>query len=111
MTAKLLTEAEKMQRVPGVDFVDGPGGPTERRARIVGTGLKVYEIIHGYESVGEDLEYLMEAFHWLKAEQILAALHYYREFPEEIDTILDEMEAMVPPEIQAQYQSKRRRPR
>ena len=79
-------------------------------ARVAGTGLEVFEIIHGYETVGENLEHLLEAFHWLKAEQILAALRYYREFPEEIDLILDEMEAMVPPEIQAHYESKRRRP-
>jgi uncharacterized protein (DUF433 family) len=108
MTAELLTEEEKMRRVPGIIFVDGATG---RRARIAGTGLEVFEIIHGYESVGEDLEGLLEAFHWLKAEQILAALRYYREFPEEIDSVLDEMEAMVPPEIQAQYESKRRHPR
>jgi uncharacterized protein (DUF433 family) len=108
MTAELLTEEEKTRRVPGFTFVDGPTG---RRARIAGTGLEVFEVIHGYESVNEDLERLLQAFHWLKAEQILAALRYYREFPEEIDAILDEMEAMVPPEIQAQYESKRRRPR
>jgi uncharacterized protein (DUF433 family) len=108
MTTNLLTEEEKMQRVPGIIFADGAAG---RRARIAGTGLEVFEIIHGYESVDEDLERLMESFHWLRAEQILAALRYYREFPEEIDTILDEMEAMVPPEIQAEYESKRRRPR
>jgi uncharacterized protein (DUF433 family) len=108
MTTETLTEDEKMERVPGIIFVDGPTG---RRARVAGTGLEVFEIIHGYETVDEDLEGLLEAFHWLKAEQILAALRYYREFPEEIDAVLDRMEAMVPPEIQAQYESKRRRPR
>jgi uncharacterized protein (DUF433 family) len=108
MTTELLTEEEKMRRVPGIIFANGAAG---RRARVAGTGLEVFEIIHGFESAGEDLEKLMESFHWLRAEQILAALHYYREFPEEIDTILDEMEAMVPPEIQAEYESKRRQPR
>ncbi len=108
MTTEAFTEEEKMQRVPGIVFVDGATG---RRARIAGTGLEVFEIINGYETVGEDLERLLEAFHWLRAEQILAALRYYRAFPEEIDAKLDEMEAMVPPEIQAQYESKRRRPR
>ena len=108
MTTDTLTEEEKMERVPGIIFVDGPTG---RRARVAGTGLEVFEIIHGYETVDEDLERLLAAFHWLKGEQILAALRYYREFPEEIDEILDEMEAMVPPEIQAEYESKRRRPR
>ena len=108
MTTNVISEEEKMRRVPGIVFVDGATG---RRARVAGIGLEVFEIIHGYETVGEDLERLLEAFHWLKAEQILAALRYYREFPEEIDVVLDEMEAMVPPEIQAQYESKRRRPR
>ena len=72
MTTKELSEEEKMRRVPGILFVDGATG---RRARVQGTGLEVFEIIHGYEVVGEVIE------------------------------------SMVPPEIQAQYESKRRRPR
>ncbi len=87
MTAKLISEEEKMRRVPGIVFVDGATG---RRARVEGTGLEVFEIIHGYKVVGKDLERLLRAFHWLKAEQILAALDYYRAFPDEIDAKLEE---------------------
>ena len=53
--------------------------------------------------MGGDLESLLRGFHWLKVEQILAALDYYRAFPEEIDAILEEAEALVPEEIRAQY--------
>jgi uncharacterized protein (DUF433 family) len=87
MTTRVVSEEEKMRRVPGIIFVDGATG---RRARVQGTGLEVFEIIHGYKVVGEDLEGLLRAFHWLKAEQILAALDYYRAFPGEIDAKLEE---------------------
>ena len=87
MTVTVVSEEEKMRRVPGIIFVDGATG---RRARVKGTGLEVFEIVNGYKTVGEDLERLLRAFHWLKAEQILAALDYYRAFPDEIDAKIEE---------------------
>ena len=64
MTADLLTEAEKMRRVPGIIFADGPTG---RRARIAGTGLEVFEVIASYRGMGQDWERLKKAFHFLAA--------------------------------------------
>jgi uncharacterized protein (DUF433 family) len=100
MTTKAISEEEKMRRVPGIIFVDGATG---RRARIAGTGLDVFEVIGVYWAGDEDLEGLLEGFHWLTGAQILAALRYAREFPEEIEAILREAEALVPDEIRAGY--------
>jgi uncharacterized protein (DUF433 family) len=85
MTIETLTEEEKVRRVPGIVFADGPIG---RRARIAGTGIEVFEVINSYLAAGKDLEALLRVYHWLTVEQILAALDYYREFPEEIHAIL-----------------------
>lgn len=100
MTAEALTEAEKMERVPGIIFADGPAG---RRARVAGTGLEVFEIINVYYAADEDLERLMRTFHWLKAEQILAALDYYRAFPEEIHNILRSGIEVVPEHLRDEF--------
>ena len=100
MTTETLTEEEKMRRLPGIIFVDGPAG---RRARIAGTGLEVFEVIGPYWASGWDLEALLKGFHWLTGDQILAALRYAREFPEEIEAILREAEELVPEDIRAQY--------
>lgn len=78
----LLSEAVKMRRCPGIVFADGPMG---RRARIVGTGLDVWEIIATYKTVDRDPSRLREAYHWLSDAQIRAALGYFAAYPEEID--------------------------
>jgi hypothetical protein len=38
MTTKLLSEAEKMRRVQGIDYVDGA---TDRHAHVTGSGSDV----------------------------------------------------------------------
>lgn len=60
MVRELLTEAVKMQRCPGVLFADGPSG---RRARIVGTGIEVWEVIATYRSVHRSLRRLQWTYH------------------------------------------------
>jgi uncharacterized protein (DUF433 family) len=100
MRAKQLSEAEKMRRVPGIVFADGPCG---RRARIAGTGLDVFEIIEGYQSVGKDLKRLRIAYHWLTPDQLQAALDYYAAFPEEIDARLAEERAVTPETLREMF--------
>lgn len=87
MTTETATEAEKMARVAGIIFADGPTG---RRARIAGTGLEVFEIAIAYHNMDCDLEHLREAFHWLSEAQLQAALRYAELYPEEIDPIVQE---------------------
>ncbi|MGI8550246.1 MAG: hypothetical protein ACR2PL_05505, partial [Dehalococcoidia bacterium] len=47
--------------VPGI-ITDCEGEPS---ARILGTGIQVWEVITVYESVEKDWEHLQEAMHWL----------------------------------------------
>ena len=82
MPTELLTDEEKMRRVPGIHFANSPTG---RVARINGTGIKVWMVIRTFRDDGWDWARLREAYHWLSEEQLRAALNYYREFPDEID--------------------------
>lgn len=100
MTAEVTSEAEKMRRVPGIFFADGPAG---RRARVAGTGLDVFEIIKNYRAFREDFEELRLRFDWLSEEQVRAAVRYYETYPDEIIERL-EREAMYTPEyVYAKY--------
>ena len=100
MTTETLTEEEKMRRVPGIVFADGPAG---RRARVAGTGIEVFEVINSFLAADEDLESLLRTYHWLTAEQILAALDYYRAFPKEIHTTLRAGIEVVPEHLREEF--------
>lgn len=88
MTQKVLTEQEKMQQVPGIVFADGPTG---RRARVAGTGIEVFEVMLQFRTVDSDWDRLRQALHWLREDQLRAALAYAQTFPEEIDPIVDRL--------------------
>lgn len=83
---ELLAEALKMRRCPGILFVDSPSG---RRARIVGTGLDVWEVIATFKSLKKNFARLRRAYHWLTEPQLRAALGYYAAYPDEIDARID----------------------
>ncbi len=104
MAIETLTEAEKMRRVPGIVFADGPTG---RRARIAGTGIDGFEVIGPYREMGESWESLREAFHWLSEPQLRAALAYFEAFPEEITGRLSRQAAISPEYIASKYPLKR----
>ena len=87
VTKELLEEAIKMHRCPGIVFSEGVRG---RRARIAGTGIEVWEVIAAYKGMGESLERLKTAFHWLSEPQLRAALGYYRGYSEEIDGLVSQ---------------------
>lgn len=70
MTTDVLSEAEKMRRVPGIYFADTPAG---RVATIGGTGLGVWEIVKGHRAESWSLLSTRSAFHWLNARQFRAA--------------------------------------
>lgn len=90
MAADLITEADKMRRVPGITFVDSPLG--DRVARVAGTGLEVFEIVYAYRGLGPDWIRLKKRFDWLSDVQLRAALTYTRTFPDEIDPLVEELE-------------------
>ena len=99
---ELLTEAVKMRRCPGIVFADGPSG---RRARILGTGLEVWELIADYQAMDRDPQRLREAYHMLSDAQIRAALGYYAAYPEEIDHLIARNENWTKERLLAQYPS------
>ena len=99
-TKELLEEAIKMHRCPGIIFAEGVSG---RRARIVGTGIDVWEVIANYKSFGEDLERLNTIYHWLTELQLRAALAYYNAYPEEVDNLIAQNENWTRESVQEKY--------
>ena len=89
ITKDLLTEAIRMRRCPGIVFSEGTSG---RRAKIAGTGIEVWEIFSAYRYLGESVDRLKKAYHWLSAEQLRAALGYCRIYPQEIDHLIEQNE-------------------
>jgi uncharacterized protein (DUF433 family) len=100
VTKDLLTEAIKMRRCPGILFSEGTTG---RKARVAGTGIEVWEIIATHRSVGQSAERLRKAYHWLSAEQLRAAIGYYRTYPEEIDQLIDQNEGWTEKSLKERY--------
>lgn len=86
--AQTAIEAEKMQRVPGIYFMDN--APLGRVPCIIGTGLQIWEVIQGYITVGKSWRRFRRAYHWLTPAQLKSALAYYEAYPEEIDERLAE---------------------
>ncbi len=84
---ELMEEALRMRACPGIYFADEPAG---REAKIMGSGLAVWELIQHYQDVTRDERALQRLFPNLSAAQIRAALLYYRKFPAEIDTPIAE---------------------
>jgi len=87
MTTEALSEAERMRRVPGIVFADGPTG---RRARIAGTGIEVFEVISHVHVVGDDWAASRAWHDMLSDAEFAAARAYYEAFPDEIDARLAE---------------------
>lgn len=100
VTNKLLEEAVRMQRCPGIIFSEGTVG---RRARIAGTGIEVWEVIGTYKSVGKDFNRLQKTYHWLTEQQIRSALGYYKAYSQEIDRLLKQNEELTLEHIHKRY--------
>jgi len=89
MTTEQLSEAERAARVPGIEFVDGTDGT--RRAKPIGTGLEVWELMRIWWACEENMEEVTVGW-TLERSQVEAALSYYGLFTEEIDWHLAECE-------------------
>ncbi|MCJ7832975.1 MAG: DUF433 domain-containing protein [Deltaproteobacteria bacterium] len=90
VTNDLLSEALRMRQCPGIVFAEGVSG---RRSRVAGTGIEVWEIIANYLSLEKDFNHLKKTYHWIKPEQLKAALGYYSSYPEEIDRLIEKNES------------------
>lgn len=97
---ELLEEAIKTHRCPGIIFTEGVRG---RRARVAGTGIEVWEVIAAYKSVGESLQRLRQAYHWLTEQQLQAALGYYKVYSEEVDRQVSVNESWTSDLVQKKY--------
>lgn len=94
---EMLESALRMQRFPGIVFVEGPAG---RRAHLAGSGLDVWEVVRllrEYQSAAR----LREHFPRLSAAGIQLAHAYADSYPEEINTFL-EMNDQSPPALKEQ---------
>ena len=100
VTKDLLQEAIKMRRCPGILFAEGTNG---RRARVAGTGIEVWEVIAAYKSLKEDFKRLQKAYHWLSAEQLKAALGYYKIYSREIDRLIERNEEWSEEKVRERY--------
>ena len=84
LAERYIDEGLRMEDHPGVLFRDGPAG---RRAALSG-GPDVWEVIAAVRASGfDDENALASAAEWgsLSLAQVRAAVHYYAEYPQEID--------------------------
>jgi hypothetical protein len=82
LAQRYVEEGLRMDEHPLVRFVDGPAG---RRARLVGTGSDIWEVIAAVKDndgdVAASAEYLA-----LPLGLVQAAVTYYGAFPDEVDS-------------------------
>jgi len=82
---EMLESALRMQRFPGIVFVEGPAG---RRAHLAGTGLDVWEVVRllkEYQTAAK----LRENFPRLSSIAIQIAQAYAKSYPEEINAFVE----------------------
>lgn len=83
---EMIEESIRSRRFPGVGFRGDSG--TGRRAYVMGTGLDVWEVVQMHEDMGREM--LLESLDALSEGKLDLALAYYNEYPEEIDTAIQE---------------------
>jgi uncharacterized protein (DUF433 family) len=96
----LLEEAIRLRECPGIYFADEPTG---RTAKVMGTGLGVWEIMRDYLAVGEQEARLREIFPQLSAAQIAAARNYFLRFREEIQRRISDDAALTAEAVARRY--------
>src|SRR3712207_3238197 len=73
---------------------------TEKRAKIAGTGLDVWEIVRTYLEVGRDWPRLKASFHWLRESDLVDAIEYAQQHVAQIDAIIQENYVGFPEDLQ-----------
>ena len=96
----LLEEAIRLRECPGIYFADELTG---RTAKVMGTGLGVWEIMRDYLAVGEREDRLREIFPQLSAAQIAAGRNYFLRFREEIERRIADDAAMTAEVVAGRY--------
>jgi uncharacterized protein (DUF433 family) len=88
-----MATVTEMRSVPGIVESRDP----KQTARILGTGVEVWEVVRTFIEVGHDAERLQRAYHWLSEAQLAAALEYAREHRPAITARLEEHYRFLPP--------------
>jgi uncharacterized protein (DUF433 family) len=81
LAQRYVEEGLRMDEHPLVRFVDGPAG---RRARLVGTGVDVWEVISVVRDNGGDVRAGAEYLE-LSVGLVQAAVSYYGAYTDEVD--------------------------
>ena len=91
LAQRYVEEGLRMDEHPLVRFVDGPAG---RRARLVGTGKDVWEVIATIRDNDNDLH---EAAEYLRLPLglVQAAVAYYGAYTSEVDELIADNERMA----------------
>jgi uncharacterized protein (DUF433 family) len=97
---QLLEEAIRTRECPGIYFAEEPAG---RTAKIMGTGLGVWEVIRDYLATGEREDRVREIFPQLTPAQIGAARNYFLRYRDEIERRIAENAALTPEGVVARY--------
>jgi uncharacterized protein (DUF433 family) len=97
---QLLEEAIRTRECPGIYFAEEPTG---RTAKVMGTGLGVWEVIRDYLAIGEREDQLREIFPQLSPAQVSAARNYFLRYRDEIQRRIDENAGLTPERVVARY--------
>jgi uncharacterized protein (DUF433 family) len=88
----LLDQRLRMQRFPGIVFMDGPRGV---RAHLYDTGLDVWEFISLYRAYGCSLDALQHHHPHLSQHHVDTALAYAVAYPDEIEGAIAQNERPI----------------
>ena len=97
---QLLEEAIRTRECPGIYFAEEPAG---RTAKIMGTGLGVWEVMRDYVAAGEREDRVREIFPQLTPAQIGAARNYFLRYRDEIERRIAENGALTPESVVERY--------
>lgn len=97
---QLLEEAIRTRECPGIYFAEEPAG---RTAKIMGTGLGVWEVMRDYVAAGEREDQVREIFPQLTPAQVGAARNYFLRYRDEIERRIAENAALTPEGVVARY--------
>lgn len=80
---ELVSEAAKARLFPGIAFRDRP-----RRARVIGTGLDVWQLIDLIDAYRGDVKKLCKNYELVTERAVGVAVAYAERFPAEIEEFL-----------------------
>lgn len=95
VSARLVEEALRAEEFAHLEFRDSAAG---RQAFIKGTRLSVWMLISIAKQYHMDVARTAGHLHWVP-ERVQAGLNYYSAFPDEIDPVLEENDAVTVEQI------------